>query len=310
MTMKSQTVDIEGPVHYVDFGGTGRPIVLVHGLGGSHLNWAAVGPGLAEHGHVMALDLAGHGRTRGPRGASRVGQNRRLIDRFLALMAPEPAILIGNSMGGYLSIAEAATSPERVAALVLVDPAVPIVRGSKLDRKVFTLFAACALPLVGGAVVAMRFRRTPEQMVRDTLALCCVDSKLVPRDVYDAHVQLARERLAYGRVTGRDFLAAQRSLMARLFRRKRFYRMVATVRAPALIVQGDRDRLVNVAAARALAAARPDWRLEVFEGVGHVPQLEVPEKFLDVVGPWIDAQRRAAPPAAPGARTHPVPQPA
>ena len=288
-TMKSCSVDLDGPVHYADFGGTGRPILLIHGLGGSHLNWAAVGPRLAAHGHVMAMDLAGHGHTRAPRGASRVGQNRRLIDRFLERLAPEPAILVGNSMGGYLSIAEAAASPERIAALVLVDPALPLARGVKIDRTVLALFTACALPGIGGAVMRLRFRRTPEQMVHDMFELCCSDPALVPRDVYQAHVDLARARLAYGRVTGREFLAAQRSLMSCLFRRRRFREMVASVRAPALVVQGDRDRLVNVAAARALAAARPDWRLEVIEGVGHVPQLEVPERFLAVVEPWIDA---------------------
>jgi pimeloyl-ACP methyl ester carboxylesterase len=81
--------------------------------------------------------------------------------------------------------------------------------------------------------------------------------------------------------------------MAQLLRRESYFQMVASVRAPALIVQGDRDRLVNVESARALAALRPDWRIEILEGVGHVPQLEVPERFLAVVEPWL-AERVAA----------------
>jgi pimeloyl-ACP methyl ester carboxylesterase len=81
--------------------------------------------------------------------------------------------------------------------------------------------------------------------------------------------------------------------MARLLRRRHFYRMVAAIRTRALIVQGERDRLVRVEAVRGLVAARPDWRLEVLEDVGHVPQLEAPGRFLGVVEPWL-AERAAA----------------
>jgi pimeloyl-ACP methyl ester carboxylesterase len=281
-----------GPVHYADFGGSGRPIVLVHGLGGSHLNWMPVGPRLAEVGRVYALDLAGHGRTASRGRTARVGANRRLVGAFLDEVAREPAVLMGNSMGGYLSIAEAAAEPAKVSSLVLVNAALPMADRATFDRRVFAWFMGMALPGVGAALMRVRARRGPEQMVRDVLRLCCVDPSRVAPEVVEAHVALARERLGYGRVVGKDFLAAQRSLMARLFRRKRFERMVATVRAPALILQGDRDRLVQLASARALAALRTDWQLAVLEGIGHVPQLEAPERFLDAVVPWL--RRRLA----------------
>jgi pimeloyl-ACP methyl ester carboxylesterase len=281
-----RSVDLDGPVHYADFGGAGRPIVLVHGLGGSHANWLRVGPALARHGRTVALDLAGHGRTRSlGRGAS-VGANRRLLARFLAAVAREPAVLVGNSMGGYLAIAEAAEEPERVASLVLVDPAVPIAwRG--FDPYVLAIFTAMALPGVGSALMRRRGRRGAERNVRDLLALCGVDASRLPPDVLEAHVELSRERASYGDPFGKDFLEAQRSLVARLMRRGHFRAMVDRVRAPALVVQGTRDRLVHVEGARAAAALRPDWRLEVLEGVGHVPQLEVPERFLAIVEPWL-----------------------
>jgi pimeloyl-ACP methyl ester carboxylesterase len=69
--------------------------------------------------------------------------------------------------------------------------------------------------------------------------------------------------------------------------------MVAGIRARALIVQGSRDRLVRVEAARELAAARPDWRLELLEDVGHVPQLEAPERFLAAVEPFVERRMPA-----------------
>ena len=61
----SHLADLAGPVHWVDFGGRdgGPTFVLVHGLGGSHLNWALVAPGLADRGRVVAVDLAGFGLT-------------------------------------------------------------------------------------------------------------------------------------------------------------------------------------------------------------------------------------------------------
>jgi pimeloyl-ACP methyl ester carboxylesterase len=287
--MKSHTVDLDGPVHYVDFGGSGRPIVLVHGLGGSHLNWLPVGLRLAAHGRVLALDLAGHGRTPSVGRTARVDANRRLLGRFLETVAGAPAILMGNSMGGYLSMAEAAAEPDKVASLVLVAPAVPNTKVHSWHPVVLALFAGYALPGIGRTLMRWRYRRGPERLVRDTLRLCCVDASRIPSDAVLAHVELARERMVRGRLDGRDFLTAQRSLMAELVRPRRFYEMVAQIRAPGLIVQGGRDRLVRVAAARVLAAARPDWRFEMLEGVGHVPQLEAPERFLAAVEPWLGA---------------------
>lgn len=297
--MKSLTVDLDGPVHYVDFGGSGRPIVLVHGLGGSHCNWLPVGKRLAAHGHVLALDLAGHGRTKSLGRTARVGANRRLLGRFIEAVAKAPAVLVGNSMGGYLSMAEAAAEPDRVESLVLVDPAVPNTRIRTWDPIVFAMFAAYALPGPGGALMRWRARKGPEALVRATLELCCVDASLVSAEAVQAHIELARERIANGALVGNDFLAAQRSLMARLLRPRRFYEMVAGIRARALIVQGSEDRLVRVEAARALAARRPDWRFELLEGVGHVPQLEAPERFLEAVEPWLraDSRRDTAAPA-------------
>ncbi|BDG05093.1 alpha/beta fold hydrolase [Anaeromyxobacter oryzae] len=285
--LEYRVADLGGPVHYADFGGSGPPIVLVHGLGGALQNWLCVAPRLRAHGRVLALDLAGHGRTPSRGRTARVGANRLLLDRFLAVVAGAPAVVIGNSMGGYLALAEAAAEPARVSALVLVDAAVPLAPGGGFDRGVLALFAAMATPVLGEALMLARSRRSPESRVRDLLLLCGVDHGTLARDVYEAHVAVATEHGALGRRAAADFLAAQRSLMNRLLRRRKFFEMVAGIRAPALVIQGDRDRLVRLPAARALAAERPDWRLEVLEGVGHVPQLQVPDRFLAIVEPWL-----------------------
>ena len=106
--MRSCTIDLDGPVHFADFGGTGPTLVLVHGLGGSHVNWLAVAPALARGARVLALDLAGFGRTPLGERSADVHANRVLLDRFLDAVAAAPAILIGNSMGGLLAMLEAA----------------------------------------------------------------------------------------------------------------------------------------------------------------------------------------------------------
>jgi pimeloyl-ACP methyl ester carboxylesterase len=66
------------------------------------------------------------------------------------------------------------------------------------------------------------------------------------------------------------------------------------VRCPTLVVHGDLDRLVPLASVDALRELRPDFTIEIFDDVGHAPQLEVPERFMDIVGPWLRAQTRLA----------------
>ena len=290
--MRSRFLDLDGPVHVADFGGSGTPIVLLHGLGGSHVNWLAVGARLAERGRVLAPDFAGFGRTPLAGRSSGVGANRALLDRFLGAVCDEPAVLVGNSMGGFIALMQASLRPDKVAALVLVGPAQPRPLLAAADWMVVATFAAYAMPMVGETFVRWRARLLgPEGVVRQTLALCCVDATRVSREVFAAHVALAEERAAAMPWAAEAFLGAARSIVAHTMRPGAFSALVQAVRAPTLIVQGDTDRLVPLAASRALAASRPDWHLEVLPGIGHVPQLEAADRFVDVVGAWLDRAR-------------------
>ena len=102
--MRHRTVDLDGPVHYIDFGGEGKPLVMVHGLGGNAMNWMAVGPEFAKTHHAVALDLAGFGRTPLFRRSAAVGENAALVHRFIEEVIGEPVVLMGNSMGGHIAI--------------------------------------------------------------------------------------------------------------------------------------------------------------------------------------------------------------
>jgi pimeloyl-ACP methyl ester carboxylesterase len=280
---ESRIVDLDGPVHYVDFGGlqTGPAVVLVHGLGGSHLNWDLLAPLLTDHARVWALDLPGFGRSEpGGRTAS-VSANAAALSRFLTEVVQEPVILVGNSMGGMLSILATGEHPEAVTGLVLLDPAVPGPRRA-LDPLVALMFAIYAVPFVGERFMRMRRTRQSElARVREMLSLVGVDPDTVPPRVIDRSVTLLQERED---VEGMDraFLAAARSLLRLLVDPRRYRKAMASIRVPVLLVHGDRDRLVPVAAARDIAGRHPSWA-----DVGHVPQLQVPEKLAAELVGWL-----------------------
>ncbi len=282
------TVDLDGPVHYADFGGDGAPIVLVHGLGGSSVNWVRVGAALAESGRVLALDLAGFGRTPPDRRAPSVTANRALLDRFIAEVAGGRALLVGNSMGGVVSLLEAARRPRRVSGLVLVDPALPPMSSGRPDPRFVLRGLLMVSPIVGDVISRARAERTsPEERVGEILSLVCADPTRVPPDVVDAHVALVRDRdLMPWSVSAH--LEAARSLMLPLTP-PLFTRTVATVHVPTMLVHGAEDRLVPVTSARRLAGWRPDWDYAELPDVGHVPMLETPDAFLGAVRPFLRA---------------------
>jgi pimeloyl-ACP methyl ester carboxylesterase len=285
---ESRWVDLDGPVHYVDHGGPadGPLVVCVHGLGGSLVNWAALAPLLTGTCRVLALDLAGFGHTRSGSRSTSVHANQRLLHRFLTDVANTPTILVGNSMGGLISILQASAHPDTVAGLVLVDPALPVGLRARPDPRTAAAFTAFALPAIGRAVLARRSTFATEQATTDLLRLCCVDPSRVPAHVVDQHLELADQRRAYSDVDA-ELLSAARSLLWVLADRRRYAAMQRSITAPVLLLHGDRDRLVPVAAARAAAKANPSWRFEVAHEVGHVPQLEAPEWTAEQILTWL-----------------------
>jgi len=286
----SSWVEIDGPVHYLDYGGPadGPLMVLVHGLGGSALNWAAVAPALARRCRVVALDLAGFGRTRSGGRSSSVHANQRLLHRFITEMVGSPAILVGNSMGGLITVLQAHEHPETVAAAVLVDPALPIGPTAWPDPMVGMAFTAYTVPALGRRLLSSSRRlRSADENAYSILRLCCADASRVPAEVVEHHVGLARER--HGDSTAdAELLTAARSLLWVLARRGRHAAMMRGIRVPVLLLHGDKDRLVPVAAARAAAADNPGWRFAEAAGIGHVPQLEAPDWTLEQIWAWLD----------------------
>ena len=295
--MRSETVDLGGPTHYFDYGGNeaGPVLVGVHGLGGAAWNWAAVAPLLTPHVRLVAPDLAGHGRTPAAGRPTTVRANRRLLDRFIREVVGEPVVLMGNSMGGAISLLEAAREPDIVRGVVLVDPAMPRPLLSPVDPTVALRFAVASIPGLGEAALSRRrSRMTAEQQVHETLALCCVDRDRIPPDVVRLGIALAEERWGE-EFAAKDLLSAARSLMRLLSRSRRFTLMTQRISAPVLLVHGAKDRLVSVRVARRVADANPGWRVRIADDVGHVPQLEVPDWTAGVVLEWLRDEALVAP---------------
>lgn len=296
----SRFVDLDGAVHYVEWDGSAeRTFVLVHGLGGSLLSWLAVGPGLARHGRVLALDLPGFGRSERVGRRSRVSDLRAAVSRFVDEVAGAPVVLVGNSMGGGISMLEAALEPAAVEALVLSNSVFPWTRGPLPAPVVMLGFSLYRLPRVGEWFAKQRITRVEaERAVEVGFRIITADPSSIPDDLVRLHVeQLVRHQ--QNPDAGPAFLEAARSLLA-LGRRREVVRwIVNSVKCPVLVIHGRADRLVPVGFAEAAARMRPDWDLRLLPKVGHVPQMEAPERWLGLVESWlVDLPAAGATPAA------------
>jgi pimeloyl-ACP methyl ester carboxylesterase len=282
-------VDVEGPVHYVQWDGPSeRTFVLLHGLGGSHLNWLCVAPQLARHGRVIVPDLPGFGRSplAGRRSAMHVG--RHLIDGFLRRVATGRVVLGGNSMGGGYAMLQAAFHPETVEGLILASSVFPWAPPTIPSPLVVAGFGAYRVPWLGGWLVRERFRRLdPEMVVRWGLRITTVEPRRVPPDVVNAHVDLVRERQAEAREGADAFLEAARSILWLGARPVLARRVMDAIACPVLVIHGARDRLIPAASALAALDAHPAWSFRILPHVGHAPQLEAPERWLAAVEWWL-----------------------
>jgi pimeloyl-ACP methyl ester carboxylesterase len=293
---EARELDVGGPVHVADFGGPDDALLLVgvHGLGGSHLNWAAVAPYLVDRYRLVAVDLVGHGRTPAAGRRADVAGHVALLSGVLPLLSDRPVVLMGNSMGGLVSALVAAGSPDRVAGLVLVDPALPAGRFATVHPRVVTNFVLCSVPGVGERyLAARRARTTPEQTVRRVLGVTCVDPARVPADVVDAHIELTAAKDRAGGDAA--YLASARSLSRTLARPRATVDRLATLAVPVLHLHGDRDLLVPLAAGRRMAAGRADWRLDVARDIGHAPMLEAPVWTALRIGEWLEGEGAVVP---------------
>lgn len=279
---QSMFVDVGVRMHAASWGEGDTTHVLVHGLGGSHVNWMMAGGALAEGGRVLAPDMPGFGRT-DPRGRVSLERMREALDRFLATTCKGPVVLVGHSMGGAIAVLQAAMRPETVKKLVLVAPALPLEPGARVARQTAILFTLWMLPFAGPWLIRKRAAEVgPEGTVRDMMRATVKDLDAVRPEVLEAHVAFARTRPERPWIDA-GLAQAARSLIGTMSMRARVHGIMRQIQAPTMIVQGAEDRLVPLSTALAAAKRHPEWRLEIIEGIGHAPPLEVPERFVEIV---------------------------
>ncbi len=269
-------------------GHEGRTIVCLHAVGGSHAHWIGVAPRLAVQGHVLAVDLAGFGRTPlGPTGAG-LDANLELVSRVLA--GTGPAVVVGSSFGGAVALLQAAREPSSVSGLILSGSMLPAeavgagsVRAGLIGRRLRQRVAGTRR-----AVRAVRdgtLRPDAASIHAHVLRGNAADPDSIAPEVVAASIEVAA--LQSRGQTIRAVARAGASSFGLWTEPARFSGVLDRVRCPVLVIHGGRDRTIPVAHARAAARGRPGWRLHVFDDLGHLPHLEDPDRWMDVVTAWL-----------------------
>jgi pimeloyl-ACP methyl ester carboxylesterase len=255
------------PRLYLDVDGSGPPVVLLHGFGGSARNFGPQMRALKSRYLVVRYDARGHARSEAPTDPAAYTPETFVDDmrRVQGDVGATRTIVGGLSMGAGIALRMAQGSPERVRALVLC------------------AFPAGADDPDGFASKALRFATTIEER---GLEVAGEDYVWGPQTKLDANaVRFVRqgflEHPPHGLVlTLRGVLARQPSVAS-------MGAALARVTCPVLVVVGAEDRPAR-AASRALVAALPDARLVEIAGAGHVVNLQSPGEVSAALASFLD----------------------
>jgi len=271
-------------LRYIESGTGDPPIVLLHGLGSTVTKWRDALPIIGSRRRAIAIDLPGFGRSDAPRGHYTFGFLAGGIKAFLDSIGVERCVLVGNSLGGITAMWLAATWPERVAGLVLVDPALPLPPGARPDVKTIARMAVASLPGVGEALYAGFMKlRSADWQVADGLRRNVADATRVSAETLRLMHEEAEQR-RHDPGLRAPVLSAQRNLLWMLSaRRADVERVAASLRVPTLLVWGSEDVLVPLAVGEHWVGRIPGAELVVLEGAGHNPQIEIPDRFSEIV---------------------------
>jgi pimeloyl-ACP methyl ester carboxylesterase len=260
-----------------------QPALLVHGLEGSSRNWTDLMDLLRPRLACDALDLPGFGDSPPrPDGRYSIAALAQTVIALIRRRQRGPVHLIGNSLGGAVSVKVAATRPELVKTLTLISPALPDLR-PRLD---LVRFPVVALPRVGPRLIRQyQTALPPERRVAAVIATCYSNPGLYPQARFAAEVaELGRrDSLEYAAAA---LMGSVRALTAEFLRKGRHspWRDVARITAPCLVIYGQHDRLVNPRAAGRAAHMFSEARIVVLPRTGHVAQMERPGLVAAEIG--------------------------
>lgn len=235
-----------------------RAVVLLHGAVVNRGMWATVGPEVAALCPALAFDLPGHGDLRSE--AFRLESAVRRVAACLDEYGVREAVLVGESMGGYVALAAARRCGARLVGLVL--------SGCSLNPigPVGWLFRACA-SVIGAATAGL----SEERLETWTEAALRRSYSRAPHDAILAHGLSVHQRSESLReLAGRDFVAP-----------------LSGLDAPVLLVNGSRD-LPNRAGERAFLRQLEEAESRLFRGVGHGVAMACPRRFSHEVALFLD----------------------
>jgi pimeloyl-ACP methyl ester carboxylesterase len=287
MHMKPRTITVDGDRVAYRVAGKGPVLLLVHGLAGSSETWKHVMPALSRRFTVVAPDLLGHGRSDKPRAEYSLGAHTDTLRDVLDALGHRQGTIVGQSLGGGIAMQFAYQFPERCERLVLVN-------SGGLGREVNLILRGLTL---AGAEYAFPLVCTPRlrdagNLVATWLARIGVRSTPASQEIWRSYASLAdaATRRAFFRGL-RDVIDSSGQAVSAL---KRLYR---AAQLPTLIMWGAQDPFIPVSHAVAAHKAIPGSRLEIFDGVGHYPHCEAPERFVAVLLDFIASTTPACLPA-------------
>jgi pimeloyl-ACP methyl ester carboxylesterase len=246
--------DIEGTrVRYLDTGGEGEPVVMIHGFASSLETWDAVRPAIEKNRRIIAMDLKGFGWTDRPEGDYSPEAQARLVLGLMTQRGVDRATIVAHSWGASVALAVALMSPESVQRMALYDAWV-------YEAQLPPFFHWSRAPGVGEALFSLYY---PER-ADERMSLAFYDRSLVSEPLVEA-VEAALERPG----TLAAALAAVRG--QRYAQVEGRYR---TVKQKVLLLWGREDLVTPLSYGERLAHDLPGSRLIVYPTCGHFPMLE------------------------------------
>ncbi|MSW95072.1 MAG: alpha/beta fold hydrolase [Actinobacteria bacterium] len=257
-----------------------EPALMLHGLGGSSLNWTDLMGNLLPHLSMWALDLPGFGMSPPPRDGNYtpLGHARAAVDFIEQQLEGKPVHLFGNSMGGAVALQVAARRPDLVRTLTLISPALPDISPNKAN---ITL-PIMAIPGVGEAIVKKYNMLAPAIRVRSTIQTCFANPTRVAEQRFEESVAEAELRKDFTYAND-AFLQSLRGLLGSYFDsgRHRPWKLAELVQVQTLIIYGLKDPLVDPRTAHKSTKHFKNAQVMVLPDSAHVSQMEHPDVVAD-----------------------------
>jgi pimeloyl-ACP methyl ester carboxylesterase len=268
---------------------TAEPAVYVHGLGGSSQNFTDVAGLLADRFDAQAVDLPGFGYSDPSKRYSIPAFADRLIG-YLDHAGRGPVHLVGNSLGGSISVRVAALRPDLVRTLTLISPAMPFLDPRRTAQG--PVLPLLALPRADRLLAWGMARLTAEEMADQVLAACFGDSTRVSDQRRAEAMEEIKLRYTVAHYP-KAYLGTLRGLVGSFVRAylpgvNSQWRLATRITAPTLVIGGLNDKLVDPRVNTQVAKAIPDSRLLILPGVGHVAQMEVPRLVARAIVGMLD----------------------